>query len=342
MDTSEAVNASVVGAAGGHTLITTAEDLARSLDAVLAGELFQKAGTLDEMLTFVDFSKDHPLGAVVVGYGLGLGEMGATVVMLCRSKSRGEAAWAEIKEKSGNENVDLMIADLAVQDFIRAFVEEFKRKYDKLHVLINNAGVTLPERTVTPDGIETTLAVNYLAPFLLTNLLLDVLKASAPARIIITVTGDHSKGTINFAELGFEQDYDFMKVSYQATLAKALFTYELDRRLKGTGVTANCLHPGATRTNLQRNLPWKWRLLATIMRPFFASPEKGAQTSIYLAWSPDVEGVSGKYPRTRKRLNRQRNLMTSPSLNVCGKSVRNSPDWIKQNLVIEQQIKFID
>jgi retinol dehydrogenase 14 len=226
---------------------------------------------------------------------LGLANMGATVIVVGRDRSRGEAAVTEIKQKSNNDAVDLMLADLSSQASIRRLAEEFKDRYQRLHVLINNAGVFISKRTVTVDGIETTFAVNHLAPFLLTNLLLDVLKASAPARIInITSSGERS-GTINFDDLQGEGRYSGFRAYNQSKLAMILFTYELARKLEGTGVTVNCVHPGVVVTNLGRGSSGAFGLLLRLMRPFFSSPEKGAETPIYLASSPEVEGVSGKY-----------------------------------------------
>jgi len=166
---------------------------------------------------------------------LGLANMGATVIVVGRDRSRGEAAVTEIKQKSNNDAVDLMLADLSSQASIRRLAEEdFKDRYEQLHVLINNAGVFTSKHTVTLDGIETTFAVNHLAPFLLTNLLLDVLKASAPTRIInITSSGERS-GTINFDDLQGESRYSGFRAYNQSKLAMILFTYELARKLEGT------------------------------------------------------------------------------------------------------------
>lgn len=229
---------------------------------------------------------------------LGLAKMGATVVMVCRNRGRGEAALAEIKVEGGNEAVDLMIADLSSQVSIRQLVDDFKDRYQRLHVLINNAGLYLTKRTVTADGIETHFAVNYLAAYLLTNLLLDVLKASAPARVVNVSGTYHRKGTINFNDLMLEQDYSAGKANAQAKLALVLFTYELARRLEGTGVTANTLHPGSVATGLVEkdpDYPPLLRFLYKLFKPFLASPEKGARSPIYLATSPEMEGVTGKY-----------------------------------------------
>jgi len=227
---------------------------------------------------------------------LGLAQMGATVVMVSRDRARGEAAQSEIKTKSGNNAVDLLIADLSSQQSIRQLAENFKRNYTQLHVLINNAGVFMLTRRETVDGLEMTFAVDYLAPFLLTNLLLDVLKASAPARIVNVSSESHEAGYIKMDDLQAKKGYRPMRVYGQAKLALVLFTYELARRLQGTGVTANCLHPGFVATNFaQRDLWPIARTAAKLVLFFGISPEEGAKTSIYLASSPDVEGITGKY-----------------------------------------------
>jgi NAD(P)-dependent dehydrogenase (short-subunit alcohol dehydrogenase family) len=226
---------------------------------------------------------------------LGLANTGATVVVVGRDRVRGEAAIAEIRAKSGNGSVDLMLADLSSQESIHQLAKDFKDTYQRLHVLISNAGVFLSKRTVTVDGIETTFAVNHLAPFLLTNLLLDVLEASAPARIVNVTSSGERSGTINFDDLQGEGKYSGFRAYNQSKLAMILFTYELARRLEGTGVSANCVHPGVVVTNLGRGSSGSFGHLLRLLRPFFSSPEKGAETSIYLASSPEVEGVSGKY-----------------------------------------------
>jgi NAD(P)-dependent dehydrogenase (short-subunit alcohol dehydrogenase family) len=227
-----------------------------------------------------------------------LGKMGATVVMVCRNRERGHAALNEIRRVSGNEYISLLLADLSSQNSIRQLVENFKTQYTALHVLINNAGNIPRERTVTEDGIETQFAVSHLAYFLLTNLLLDVLKASAPSRIINVASMLHQFATISFDDLQSEHSYQPSKVYNRTKLANIMFTYELARRLHGTQVTANCLHPGVTDTRLLSDyVPTHLRFLVKIIS---SSPETGAQTSIYLATSPDVENVSGKYFVNRK------------------------------------------
>lgn len=228
---------------------------------------------------------------------LGLAQMGATVVMVCRDRARGEAAASEIKAKSGNNAVDLLIADLSSQQSIRQLAEDFKQRYSQLHVLINNAGVFNMTRRETVDGQEMTFAVNQLAPFLLTNLLLGVIKTSTPARIINVNSNAHEAGYIKLDDLQSEKRYRAMRVYGQSKLAMLLFSYELARRLQGTEVTVNALHPGFVATNIaQGNLPRVIRTVTHFLLSLFGvSSEEGARTSIYLASSPDVEGITGKY-----------------------------------------------
>jgi NAD(P)-dependent dehydrogenase (short-subunit alcohol dehydrogenase family) len=228
---------------------------------------------------------------------LGLAQMGATVVMVCRERTKGEEAQNEIKTKSGNDAIDLLLADLSSQDSIRQLVENFLQHYTQLHVLVNNAGGVNLSRRVTVDGFEMTFAVNYLAPFLLTNLLLDKLKASAPARIVNVSSESHESAYTKMDDLQLEKKYRLMRAYGQSKLALVLFTYELARRLQGTGVTANCLHPGFVATNIGQS--GVGRVGRSIVKLIFSSlgisPEEGAKTSIYLASSPDIEGVTGKY-----------------------------------------------
>ncbi len=225
---------------------------------------------------------------------MGLAEMGATVVMVSRDLARGKAAQSEIKAKSGNDAVDLLLADLSSQQSIRQLAEDFKQCYSQLHVLINNAGMSSLRRRETVDGLEVTFAVNHLAPFLLTNVLLDVIKASAPSRIINVSSDAHEAGYIKMDDLQSEKKY--MRAYGQSKLALVLFTYELARRLQGTGVTANCLHPGFVATNFGQNGTGPiGRGVMNLISRFGMSPEEGAKTSIFLATSPEMEGVTGKY-----------------------------------------------
>jgi NAD(P)-dependent dehydrogenase (short-subunit alcohol dehydrogenase family) len=228
---------------------------------------------------------------------LELARQGATVVMVCREAGRGKAAQEEIIKVSGNRTVDLLVADLSSQEAIHKLAEDFKQRYTHLHVLINNAGMVMLRRTETVDGLEMTLAVNYLAPFLLTHLLLDTLKASAPARIIHVSSDSQATGKLQLDALQSEHNYQFMGAYSQSKLALVMFTYALARRLQGSGVTVNCLHPGFVATGIgQRGSGALGAVVTNIIFSFLGiSPEEGAQTTLYLATSPDVAEVSGKY-----------------------------------------------
>ncbi len=232
---------------------------------------------------------------------LGLAKMGATIVMVCRNKDRGEKALEDIKKEVENGTVDLMIADLSTQKAIHQLVKEFKERYQFLHVLINNAGVNLSRCVLTEDGIETTFAVNYLAQYLLSNLLLDVLQASSPARIVNVASSVLAKN-IDFENLNGEKHYRQLNAYGQSKLAVILFTYELSRRIEGTGVTVNCLHPGYVKTNMIKNFRKFVKYFYPLIGLFMKKPKKGAKTSIYLASSSEVEGVSGKYFKKRKEV----------------------------------------
>jgi NAD(P)-dependent dehydrogenase (short-subunit alcohol dehydrogenase family) len=223
---------------------------------------------------------------------LGLAKLGATVVLVCRDTERGETASREIKRISGSDAVELMICDLSSQTSIRQFASEFKSRHDRLDVLVNNAGVFLRQRSQTEDGIESTFAINHLGYFLVTNLLLDLLKSSAPSRIVNVASAAHRYGRLDLNSWVTARDYSSFGAYANSKLANVLFTYELARRLEGTGVTANCLHPGAVATSLFRRLP---KILEVLIKLTTISPQRGARTSIYLASSAEVEGVSGKY-----------------------------------------------
>jgi NAD(P)-dependent dehydrogenase (short-subunit alcohol dehydrogenase family) len=225
-----------------------------------------------------------------------LAKMGATVIMVCRNRAKGEAAQEEIKQVSGNTLVDLIVADLSDLSQVRRTASEFQQKYAQLHVLIHNAGAIHGEREVTPDGLEKTFVTNYLAPFLLTQLLLDVLKASAPARIVNVSSSGHTRGHIDFADLQGAQRYSFMKAYGQSKLAQIYCTYELAARLVGTDVTVNALHPGLVASNFNRGTKGMAHVIGEVVYFFRGiSAEKGAETTLYLATSPEVEKVSGKY-----------------------------------------------
>ncbi len=227
---------------------------------------------------------------------VGLAKTGATVVMLCRNKAKGEKAVHEVRDLSGNSSVELTICDLGSRKSIEDFCVEFKKKYRRLDVLVNNAGVILLGRQETFDGYELQFGVNHLGHFLLTNRLLDLMLISAPARIINVSSGAHKAGKIHFADVNLKKNYNVWRAYAQSKLANVLFTYELSERLKGTKVTANCLHPGAVATamGIDRNTGFG-TFITGLLKPFFQTPEEGAQTAIYLATSHEVDGVTGKY-----------------------------------------------
>ena len=229
-----------------------------------------------------------------------LAGMGAEVVITGRNRERGEGAVEEIRRESGSDKVSLLLADLAVQAEVRKLAEEFKERHDRLDVLINNAGLVQSKRTETADGIELTLAVNHLAPFLLTNLLLDLLKRSAPSRVITVSSGAERMGKINFDDLQSKRRYSGFPVYGMTKLANIVFTFELAERLEGTGVTANCMHPGGVNTNFGTNNRAFSILLFRAFKPFMRSPKQGADTLVYLAASPEVEGMTGEYLADRK------------------------------------------
>ena len=234
--------------------------------------------------------------------------MGARLIMIGRDAGKTAQKLEEVRQRSGSATVDSLLCDFSSQAQVRRLAEEFRARYDTLHVLVNNAGTVFPKRTVTSDGIESTFAVNYLGPFLLTNLLLDVLKASAPARVIIVSSSGHYGGTMDFSDLGFEHGYQIMRAYGRSKLAAVLFTRELAKRLEGTEVTVNALHPGAVATSIWDRAPAYTRpIFSLAKRLFMISPEAGAETIVYLATSPEVEGKTGLYfeknrPRFPSRL----------------------------------------
>lgn len=231
---------------------------------------------------------------------LALARIGATVVIAGRDSARTAATRAEIQNKSGNPTVHALVADLAALAEVRRLAREFRDRFNRLDVLVNNAGLIARERRLTADGYESTFAVNHLAPFLLTHELLDPLKASAPARVVIVASMAHQRGKIHFDDLNLERSWSAWKAYNQSKLANVMFTYELARRLRGTGVTANCLHPGVVGSNLSRGGDTVTALFFRAISFLLLTPEQGAQTSIYLGSAPEVEGVTGKYFSRKK------------------------------------------
>ncbi len=225
----------------------------------------------------------------------GLAKKGAHVVMACRDVERSEPVQAKIKKDSDSEKVDLLKLDLASQESIRSFADTFLKTYDRLDVLVNNAAVVPSKRQETAEGYEAQFGVNHLGPFLLTHLLLDRLKECAPSRVVTIASIVHTNGVINFDDLQSDEKYSIMGAYSNSKLANVLFTFELARRLEGTGVTANCLHPGVVNTRIMRDLPIIVRPIVKFAGLFMLNSEKGAATSLHLATAPELESVTGKY-----------------------------------------------
>jgi NAD(P)-dependent dehydrogenase (short-subunit alcohol dehydrogenase family) len=222
---------------------------------------------------------------------LGLAKLGATIVFTTRDDLKGERTKEELTSVTNNENIHMLKCDLASFESIKNCCKEFKSKYDKLHVLINNAGVWDFKRRESKDGIENIFATNYLAPFLMTHLLLDLLKKSNPSRIINVTSGMHY-GTINFDDIEFKEKFTGAKAYRQSKLGLIIYSRLLARKLERDGVTVNCVQPGMNKTNLGRDAGGFSRLIFKMMG---AHPKIGAETSIYLASSPEVQNITGEY-----------------------------------------------
>ena len=228
---------------------------------------------------------------------LALAKMGARVVLVCRDQQKGEAAVADIRREAPPAQLELLIADMSSFASVRALAAQIREKCPRLDVLINNAGAAVPKRTLSADGIEMTVAGNHLGAALLTLLLLDLLKASAPARIINVSSEAQRNARLDMNDLQFERrKYQALAAYGQSKLLMNAFTFELARRLAGTGVTANCLHPGVVRTNIwPSNPPLLFKIILGVMKPFMLDSKRGAEVTIYLATSPDVTNVTGEY-----------------------------------------------
>lgn len=231
-----------------------------------------------------------------------LAKMGAKLFLVARDPQRAEETRAEIARAVPNADVRIILADLSSQAEVRRAAADFLATGEPLHVLLNNAGVTQLTRSETVDGIETTFAVNHLGYYLLTRLLLERIRASAPARIVNVASDAHRfGGPLDFDDLGATKKFTWMGVYGRSKLANILFTRELARRLEGTGVTVNALHPGAVRTGLGMNNDAPiMKLLVALARPFMRSPEKGAETSIWACSAPELAKVSGRYFSDRR------------------------------------------
>jgi len=225
----------------------------------------------------------------------GLARLGARVLLAGRDRRRLDAAKADIARTVRTAELEVFVADLASQQAVRRLAAEVADRHARLHVLVNNAGIIARSRTVTEDGLELQFAVNHLAPFLLTHLLMRPLAAAGGARIVNVASAVEALGRIDFADVGSESAYDANAAYCQSKLANVMFTYELGRRLESTDVTANCLHPGAVATGLLAEYFGRHRAWATVARVKYPGPAAGARTSVYLASSPAVAGVSGRF-----------------------------------------------
>lgn len=268
----------------------------------------------------LDLKDLHDTVCLVTGANSGIGKetakglvrLGAHVVMVCRNQERGRDAQAEIQAVAQNAQpsqesaTDLHIADLSVQEEVYHLGETLRAEYDRVDVLVNNAGVLLSSREKTFDDLERTFAVNHLAPFLLTHLVLPLLKEAAgrtdEARIVTLSSEAHRGMSMNFDDLNAEESYGMVQAYGQSKLANILFTHELARRLRDTGVTANCVHPGVVATNMWHGSDWLSRI-ARLFTWLYKTPEEGAESVLYLAASREMDGVTGQYFKERESVN---------------------------------------
>lgn len=242
---------------------------------------------------------DGGIGREITG---DLAKKGATIIMACIDANDAMPVCEEIKGRSGNNAIEIMQLNLASLNAIRGFASDFVKKHRQLHVLINNAGVYCAKRGETADGFENTMGINYLGPFLLTHLLLPVLKNTPGARIINVSSNAYFQGKLDLNNFHFKKGYQGFKAYSTSKLAVVFFTLELAERLKGTGITVNAVHPGHVATNIWNMWPGKWyqALLFKIIRRLARSPEDAAQNSVYLACSDEVKGITGTYFDDRK------------------------------------------
>uniref|UniRef100_A0A8C8S4B1 Retinol dehydrogenase 11 n=1 Tax=Pelusios castaneus TaxID=367368 RepID=A0A8C8S4B1_9SAUR len=242
--------------------------------------------------------------AIVTGANSGIGKYvaldlarrNARTILACRSRERGQTALEEIQRATGNPQVLLRVLDISSMASVRHFAQQIRQEEKRLDILVNNAGVSGLPFSITSEGLEQTLATNYLGAFLLTNLLLDIMKESAPARIVNVSSFTHHQGTVNVKHLSGQEKIKTFNESYKnSKLMNILFTQELARRLQGTGVTANSLNPGIVKTGIMRHFNWLLRLLFGIAGIFFMSAEEGAVSTIYCAVSEEAADITGKY-----------------------------------------------
>jgi NAD(P)-dependent dehydrogenase (short-subunit alcohol dehydrogenase family) len=232
-----------------------------------------------------------------------LAATGATVVLAAHDRQGGERSRRQIATATGNENVRVVAGDLSSQTAVRQLVKEIQDSFGSLDVLINNAGVDVGKRQTTVDGLELTFAVNYMAPFLLTTGLMELLKANAPARVLNVVSSGYKGGRIDFDDLQAERRFSGQRAYNNSKLALVMFTYELARRLAGSGVTANAVDPGFVRgTGIGRTLPFGYQLIGVLMQPLMASVKKGADTIVWAATDPLLSETTGRYFKRRKEL----------------------------------------
>ncbi len=229
-----------------------------------------------------------------------LAAMGTKTVIVSRNPQRCAQVVEQIKQETGNPQVEYIAADLSNRAGVHKAAHEFKKRHTHLHVLLNNAGALFLSRQLSEDNLEMTFALNHLNYFLLTILLLDTIKASGPARIVNVSSDGHKSGKMNFDDLQMEKGYNGLDAYYQSKLANILFTYELARKLEGTRVSANALNPGFIRTGFAKNNGWLAKLGMGLLAPIQRDPKEGAQTSVYLASSAEVDGVTGKYFKDSK------------------------------------------
>jgi retinol dehydrogenase 14 len=256
-------------------------------------------------------------GGIGLATATGLVGLGARVGVVGRSAARGAVAADAVRRRMPSAQVDVFEADLSSQAEVRRLAAEVRQAYPRLDVLVNNVGGYWAHRHVTADGLEHTFALNHLAPFLLTHELRELLVASAPARVVTVSSGAQAMGRIDLDDLQGERSYDGQRAYNQSKLANVLFTYELARRLEGTGVTATVLHPGVTRTAFGQEDSRRWmRLMLPVVRPFMKTPERGASTVAYLASSPEVAGVTGAYFANRRP---KRSSKSSYDLDLAGR-----------------------
>jgi NAD(P)-dependent dehydrogenase (short-subunit alcohol dehydrogenase family) len=245
-------------------------------------------------------------GGIGLEASVKIARMGAHVVMVARDRRRGEEAVAAVKARSGRDDVSLLVCDMSSIASVVTLADDFRAQYGRLDVLVNNAGSIKAAREITGDGLEWTFAANYLGHFLLTNLLLDLLRKSAPARVVNVSSAAHRQATIEFDNLQFEKGgYSLLQAYGRSKLAQILFTIELSRRLEGTGVTVNALHPGVVATGIWTRSAFPWYLRAPIAWAkalFMLTPVQGADRVVYLATSSEVEGRSGGYYEKNRRV----------------------------------------